>query len=156
VLVLELMEFIHRALHVAEKKHIARPNSFLAEAAGTHASTVSRWNRGEGVMSLEQAAGIARALGVSVDYLLGGEEASARVGEMLTEDQRVILTLVEDLDLTRQEAVKRLATGVTVHLGKPTPDDVQEIARRTQTMKYQPPTSPANSKGDVPGQVEHE
>jgi transcriptional regulator with XRE-family HTH domain len=150
------MEFIHRALHVAEKKHIAKPNAFLEDAAGTHASTVSRWKRGEGVMSLEQAAGIARALGVSVDYLLGGEEAGARVGGLLTEEQKHILALVEALGLDGNEAMRRLAVSTVYRIGDAIPGEVRVIAERTQTMRYQPPSKSVGSERDVPGQVEQE
>src|SRR5580765_5193381 len=101
----ELMEFIHNAIRVDQSKHLPSPNSFLAESAGVHASRVSQWKKGE-TITLEQAVGIARALGVSLDALAGVEGGTA--GAILTRDQELILATVEALELSRNEAIRRL------------------------------------------------
>lgn len=62
-------EFKNRLQHLRERRRISRKT--LAELCGLSKNTIARYERGERVPSLTDAAAIADALGVSIDYLSG-------------------------------------------------------------------------------------
>lgn len=64
--------FSKRLQHLRERRHISR--RVLAELCGLSKNTISRYERGERVPSLTDAAAIADALDVSIDYLCGRRE----------------------------------------------------------------------------------
>lgn len=64
--------FSKRLQHLRERRHISR--RVLAELCGLSKNTISRYERGERVPSLTDAAAIADALDVSIDFLCGRRE----------------------------------------------------------------------------------
>lgn len=64
-----LPEFATRV--AAERKARGWSRAFLAGASGFTEKTITRWERGETVPDLADAAMVAEALGVSLDYLAG-------------------------------------------------------------------------------------
>lgn len=65
-------KFKDRLRRIRERRHISRKT--LAELCGLSKNTIARYERGERVPSLTDAAQIADALGVSLDYLSGHNE----------------------------------------------------------------------------------
>ena len=61
-----------RMRDLCAKKHVQFLD--IARVTGAHPSVVSRWGSGEHQISLHQAAGVAKALGVKVDTLIGGND----------------------------------------------------------------------------------
>lgn len=61
--------FPKRLQHLRERRRISR--RVLAELCGLSKNTISRYERGERVPSLTDAAAIADALDVTIDYLCG-------------------------------------------------------------------------------------
>lgn len=55
------------------REHSGLNQSELAKLLGIHTSQLSRWEKGERQPSLEQKISLARALGVTLDYLLNAE-----------------------------------------------------------------------------------
>jgi transcriptional regulator with XRE-family HTH domain len=83
-----------------------------ARAIGVDASQFSKWLKGKGVPTAAQLLALARHLGLPMEYLaddaLDAPPATSASAE-LTADQRTILQVVDDLGLSRKEAVRRLA-----------------------------------------------
>ena len=90
----------------------------LGKHVGTSDQVISRYERGEMTPSVEAAARIAEALGVSLDYLAGLSEADQMdrrmlkrldaIGSLAEEDQatvfRVVDALVRDAEVRRTYA----------------------------------------------------
>lgn len=82
-----------------------------ARAIGVDASQFAKWLKGRGRPTVEQLLSLARHLDVPMDYLADDQMSSPpRVdsSSQITADQRVILQVIEDLGLTRREAIRRL------------------------------------------------
>lgn len=75
-------------------------------------STISNWWKGKHRPDLESALIIARSLDVTLDYLADDAQDKPAPPEY-TEEERDIIELVRDLELTRQDARKRLATPIS-------------------------------------------
>lgn len=80
--------------------------SELANIAGIHANVLGRYERGEATPSVEMAAKLADALGVSLDYLIGKTDMEldqAMIDKVLTiqklpeEDRRCIMYSIDGL-----------------------------------------------------------
>lgn len=69
IVISELMLFGERLLSVRKKKKISQDE--LAKKLGVHAPVIGRYERNEVKPSIEMAANLANALGVSLDYLVG-------------------------------------------------------------------------------------
>lgn len=69
IVISELMLFGERLLSVRKKKKISQEE--LAKKLGIHAPVIGRYERNEVKPSIEVAANLANALGVSLDYLVG-------------------------------------------------------------------------------------
>lgn len=65
----ELILFGERLLQVRKKRKVSQDD--LAKRLGVHAPVIGRYERGEVKPSIETAARMAEALGVSLDYLTG-------------------------------------------------------------------------------------
>ncbi len=65
----ELILFGERLLQVRKKRKVSQDE--LAKKLGVHAPVIGRYERGEVKPSIETAARMAEALGVSLDYLTG-------------------------------------------------------------------------------------
>lgn len=65
----ELILFGERLLQVRKKRKVSQDD--LAKKLGVHAPVIGRYERGEVKPSIETAARMADALGVSLDYLTG-------------------------------------------------------------------------------------
>lgn len=79
-------------------------------------STVNNWFAGKGEPGLTIGLRIARMLGVTLDYL--ADEDATEVGPAgaaptLTEDERVILLFYHAMGLTRDRAIRGMATMVS-------------------------------------------
>jgi len=72
----------------------------LAERAGTTAAVYARYERGERAPAIDTAHAIARALGVSLDYLMGDAPAALRDKAMLYR-----LELLEAVDTPKRERI---------------------------------------------------
>ena len=72
---------------------------------------ISKWKKGQGEPSASEALRMARALGVSMEWLIDDTKETAPVSE-LSELERSIIDLVHALRLDKQEALLRLATPV--------------------------------------------
>jgi transcriptional regulator with XRE-family HTH domain len=105
------MRWIDRALQVAKSKGITQND--IAKAVGVEPPRVSQWKRGEGKPYLDQAAKVARLLGVSLDWLAAEDTAgdmqvpTAAGGPMLP-DQALILRAIELMNLSPAEALERI------------------------------------------------
>src|SRR5262245_43254733 len=109
------MNWIERALSVAKRKGLTQRD--LARAAGVEHPRVTQWKKGEGKPYLDQAANIAAALDVSLDWLANGDAGQARTrgnGEPLDLDSELILRCIEAIGLSPQEALRRLTAGPPV------------------------------------------
>mgnify|MGYP002376883415 CR=1 FL=1 len=69
IVISELMLFGERLLSVRKRKKISQDE--LAKKLGIHAPVIGRYERNEVKPSIEVAANLANALGVSLDYLVG-------------------------------------------------------------------------------------
>ncbi len=68
-----------------------------------------RWLNGTGEPRLSEAVRLAEFFGLTLSELAGLDATAPAPGPELTVDQRTILQVVEDLGLTRREAIRRLA-----------------------------------------------
>src|SRR5262245_18632762 len=81
----------------------------LAASLATSQQQVSRWLDPEKPPRWSYLLDMARTLGVTVDYLLDPEQKDPAPPSELTDDERAIIELCRDLELSRREAVRRLA-----------------------------------------------
>jgi transcriptional regulator with XRE-family HTH domain len=111
----ELMLFGERLLLVRKKRKVSQDD--LAKKLGVHAPVIGRYERGEVKPSIETAARMAEALGVSLDYLTGlsdqemNQEVMKQINELQSlkdEDQQHILKTMGALI---REAKTRLTFG---------------------------------------------
>jgi transcriptional regulator with XRE-family HTH domain len=71
-------------------------------------STVRRWENGEAVPDLREAAVLAYAYGVSIDHL--ADDAQDEPGPAFTEAEAAAVKLVRALELSEPEVLRRLST----------------------------------------------
>jgi len=111
----ELMLFGERLLQVRKKRKVSQDE--LAKKLGVHAPVIGRYERGEVKPSIETAAKMAEALGVSLDYLTGlsdqelDQSLLKQMGELQAlkdEDQQLIR---KTLGALIREAKTRLTFG---------------------------------------------
>jgi transcriptional regulator with XRE-family HTH domain len=128
-------------------------NQAVADAVGVSDQTIARWREGDGKgPPLGQALRLVVKLGVSVEFLATGRDP---LPSDLTDDERHILTLVRDLELTRAEATRRLmAQPAAERPSSPSVGVGLEVGRH-----YKPPPQPrgrqARTKGPK-GSKDHE
>jgi transcriptional regulator with XRE-family HTH domain len=79
----------------------------LAEMVGVSRQRISNWFAGTGQPNPDRLLRIARALGVTMEYL-ADEAMDTPVRSDLTEDQKLILQVIVDLGYTRAEVMRRL------------------------------------------------
>lgn len=82
---------------------------------GQSASTVGRWMAGQSKISLQDAAKLARVLGVSLDYL-GNDEQDRPDPPIISEDEAVLLRVFRASGLSVDEAIA-LFTGRAAAVG---------------------------------------
>lgn len=76
----------------------------LARLTDVSHDTANRWFKGEAVPDANELDIIATEYDVSVDWLLGREGK----GDTLTDDERVILSVIRDAQMSREQALRRL------------------------------------------------
>lgn len=112
---IELILFGERLLQIRKKRKVSQDE--LAKKLGIHAPVIGRYERGEVKPSIETAARMAGALGVSLDYLTGlsdmelDQELVKQINELQAlkpEDQQHIL---RTLGALIREAKTRLTFG---------------------------------------------
>jgi len=111
----ELILFGERLLQVRKRRKVSQDD--LAKKLGVHAPVIGRYERGEVKPSIETAARMAEALGVSLDYLTGlsdqelDQDIMKQINELQslkTEDRQHIL---QTLGALIREAKTRLTFG---------------------------------------------
>lgn len=74
--------------------------------AGIHFTTISRYERGEGLPNTDALQGLSKALGVSADFLVHGEEdtkaAPLQDGELLLHFREIEAMPVEERDFVKK------------------------------------------------------
>ena len=85
-----------------ELKKQNRSQKDLADATGIPTSTISAWRARGTNPSIDIIVPISRYLGVSLDYLLKGEEQETNSFPELTENERAIVRVFKDLTDTQQ------------------------------------------------------
>lgn len=80
----------------------------LARQLDVSQNLVSLWSRGKSTPDLKQASALARALGVSLDYLADDDLDDQPLPSSLTEDEKMVLRIFHTSGLTAEEAVERL------------------------------------------------
>ena len=80
----------------------------LAERAGVHFTQISRYERGETKPATEAAAGLARALDTTVDYLMNGSADDTAVAAGLERELVARLRQVQDLPPEEKRTVLSL------------------------------------------------
>lgn len=87
-----------------------KSQSAIAREIGIAQSTISAMTRGERRPYLDQAFKLARALGVTVDYLIDdAQEEPAPAEPSVSDDERYVVRTIRALNLSFEEAVRRLA-----------------------------------------------
>lgn len=81
--------------------------SGLERAAGLSENRISKWKSGVGEPSIYEAARIARLLDVSLDELVDAQKPALPVND-LTEDERLIVTVVRKARLSSEDVIQRL------------------------------------------------
>lgn len=100
------MSFADRLQQLREEARLSQEE--LGKAIGSSGPTVHRWEKGNGGPSLKQAVDMARVLGVDL-YQLAYEDPPQHQ-EIISDDVRAILELIDALELDRKEALRRLAS----------------------------------------------
>jgi transcriptional regulator with XRE-family HTH domain len=94
---------------------MGRSQSAAARAVGMQPSQFSRVMNGQGKLTADQLFTLSRYLGVSMEYLADDGLDSDRGGaktpaeDVLSYDERHVLTVFRDLGLSRAEATRRLS-----------------------------------------------
>src|SRR4051794_10286382 len=118
---MNVMMFAEKVRNLLKERRLSQ--SDLAEALGTSQPQVSRWLEGGTPPRWDYLLKMARALGVSVDYLIDAEQDEPPRPPELTDDERFVLQLYRDLRLSREEAARGLAAmaGPALHQDAPPP-----------------------------------
>jgi transcriptional regulator with XRE-family HTH domain len=101
------MRFAEKVRNLLKSRRLSQ--SELAALLGTSQPQVSRWLEGDTPPRWDYLLKMARALGVTADYLIDPEQDEPPRPPELTEDERIVLQLYRDLGLSREEAVRGLA-----------------------------------------------
>lgn len=101
------MRFAEKVRNLLKVQRLSQ--SELAAMLGTSQPQVSRWLEGDNPPRWDYLLKMARALGVTADYLIDPALEEPPRPPDLSEDERFLLQLIRDLGLTREEAVRRLA-----------------------------------------------
>jgi transcriptional regulator with XRE-family HTH domain len=152
-----LMRFADKVRGLLKAQRLSQ--SELAAMLGTSQPQVSRWLEGDTPPRWDYLLKMARALGVSADYLIDPALEEAPRPPELSEDERFVLQLYRDLGLTREDAARALAGTVRpVPEGKPgapwVPGAVRdltqgELARQRQRDRGRTPRrSPSSREPD--------
>jgi transcriptional regulator with XRE-family HTH domain len=104
---IEVMRFADKVRSLLKLRRLSQ--SELAEALGTTQPQISRWLEGNSPPRWDYLLKMARALGVTADYLIDQEQEELPRPPGLTEDERFLLQLYHDLGLSREDAVRGLA-----------------------------------------------
>jgi transcriptional regulator with XRE-family HTH domain len=91
---------------------------WLAARLGVQKSRITNWKNGVGEPTGSQLLQIARELGTSIEYL-ADPALDAPPPPPITADQRYILDVVHDLNITRSETVRRLSTPILSRVATP-------------------------------------
>lgn len=105
LVVMESMTFGKKLEKLLELRDVSQ--AWLARRVGTYAPRVNEWIAGKGAPSLKVALEISRALDVPLEYLADDDQDSPIEPE-LTVDERVILHVIRDANLSRSEAIALL------------------------------------------------
>ena len=106
---MDSMRFPEKLADYCERTRMSQRD--LADAVGGVSRTkVNAWLAGKTLPDIEEALRLARLIGVSVDFL-ADDKLDAPPSPPMTDDEVYILTLIRDLGMGRQEAVKRIVDG---------------------------------------------
>ena len=116
----------------------------VAKEAGVTQTSLSNWKRGKSVPSTTTLQKIADYLGVTVDYLMNGEEIDKKV--LNEKDERDIKQAIEDFK-------NRLSTAGVMYDGEPLDEESQaailaavELAERTARIAAKDKFTPKKYK----------
>jgi transcriptional regulator with XRE-family HTH domain len=104
----EIMKFADKVRDLLKLHRMSQ--SDLAAALGTNQPQVSRWLESDTPPKWDYLLKMSRALGVPADYLIDPEQDAPPPSPELSDDERFVLQLYRDLRLSRDEAVRRLAS----------------------------------------------
>lgn len=141
-----VMRWIDRALKVAKQRGLTQRD--IARAAGVEYPRVNQWKTGKGRVFLDQAAKIATALGVSLDWLAGEDKAAEGpvpepVDAISAEpDVKLLLRAIELRGLTVAQAIDRILTA------EPGGAPARVVAERT-LAEGKPPGNPSKAHVEV-------
>ena len=112
-----------RFIEIAQRKGMTPYK--IHKLTGISQSTFTAWKQGISTPKHEKLKKIADCLGVSVDYLMTGEEKEKTppVGEVLTEGEQMILKLYRSISNDRQPMAIKLMACIAN-----TPEDKQQMA----------------------------
>ena len=135
-------------LDVAIEKS-GKSQSAIARETGIAQSTISAMTRGERRPYLDQAFKLAKALGVTVDYLIDDaqESPTSSEGETLSEGEQRVLWLFRSLAISAEEAARRLAGHVTFEGVEPTPEILERLEYEAGRGKEPPERKPERRRG---------
>ena len=98
----------HEKLKALMKRH-RYSQTDVAKGVDVSQSLVSLWTKGKSVPALDDAARLAKFLGVGLDYL-GDDEMDDPPASEFSESERALIELVRAMGLDRREATRRLTT----------------------------------------------
>jgi transcriptional regulator with XRE-family HTH domain len=95
-----------------------RSQASLATLIGVSPQRMSLWMNGTGAPKPEQLLRMARAIGVSVDYL-ADDAAEAPPPPAITDDERYLIQLIRDLNVSRKDAARALTDAAKTSAYRP-------------------------------------
>jgi len=107
-----MTEFPARLKRLRQEKNLSQGE--LGEKAGIHYTHISKYERGESAPSLETLVPLAKALSVSLDYLILGNETDAAVANMSDKELLSMFEQAEKLPADDKKAMKKFLNAFLV------------------------------------------
>jgi len=98
-------EFATRLKRLRQEKGLSQ--SELGDLAKVHYTHISKYERGESSPSMETLILLADCLGVSLDYLVKGNESDAAIANLADKDLLKMFEMAEELPSEEKEAMKK-------------------------------------------------
>lgn len=150
------MRFAEKVRSLLKERRLSQ--SDLAAMLGTSQPQVSRWLEGDTPPRWDYLLKMARALGVTADYLIDSALDEPPRSPELADDERFVLQLYRDLGLTREEAARGLAAMVRPEPAEPSgtswvPGAVRDLTagERTRRRTKDRPAPRGPSSSSSPG-----